>query len=97
VIDDSFIACHNNMSIVLGPQTIESIKMIKLSFEDKIIYFRAEDVLTIEYTSAPSDEDSCVIITLRDARASVLTMKGSNEMLWGVLLSKLETAFGIED
>ena len=95
--DDSFITCHNNMSIVSGLQTIGSIKMVKLSFEDKIVYFCAEDVLTIEYTSAPSDEDSCVIITLRDARASVLTMKGSNEMLWGEVLSKLETAFGIDD
>ena len=61
------------MSVVSGSLTIESIKMIKLSFEDKIVYFRAEDVLTVEYTSAPSDEDSCVIISLRDARASVLT------------------------
>ena len=85
------------MSVVSGSLTIGSIKMIKLDFADKIVYFRAEDVLTIEYTSAPSDEDSCVTITLRDARASVLTIKGSNEMLWGEVLSKLETAFGIDD
>jgi len=71
--------------------------MIKLDFADKIVYLSEEDILIVEYTSAPSDEDSCVIITLRDARASVLTMKGSNEMLWGEVLSKLETAFGIED
>lgn len=69
--------------------------MIKLDFEDRIVYFRAEDVLTIDYTSAPSDEDSCVTITLRDAKATKLTIKGSNKMLWGEVLSILEISFGI--
>jgi hypothetical protein len=71
--------------------------MIKLDFADKIVYLSEEDILIVEYTSAPSDEDSCVTITLRDANATKLTIKGCNEMLWGEILSKLETAFGIED
>jgi hypothetical protein len=71
--------------------------MIKLDFADKIVYLSEEDILIVDYTSAPSGEDSCVTITLRDASATKLTIKGSNEMLWSEVLSKLETAFGIED